>query len=77
MASLSHAVRDWMPAYYGVLATLTAILFSLRLLSRFLRVGGRFGIDDLFITVAWLISIPAGVLSVIGLFALRFKPSAS
>ena len=70
MASLSHEQRNWMPEYYGVLATLTALMVSIRLLSRFLRVGGRFGIDDMFITLAWLISTPAGVLSVIGLHSL-------
>jgi hypothetical protein len=70
MASLSHEQRNWMPEYYGVLAALTASMISIRLLSRFLRIGERFGIDDMFITLAWLISIPAGVLSVIGLHSL-------
>jgi hypothetical protein len=69
MASLSHKQRNWMPVYYSILATFSAILLAIRLLSRLLRVGGRFGIDDFFITLAWLVSVPAGVLSVIGLFA--------
>jgi predicted oxidoreductase len=62
-----------MPEYYTVLTAFASFLVGLRLLSRFMRVGGRFGVDDFFIVIAWLISIPAGVLSVIGAYVLLWR----
>jgi hypothetical protein len=63
---LPHNERNWLPAYYFVICAATSTLVLIRLLSRVKRIGGTFGYDDLFITIAWLLSICAGTLSVIG-----------
>jgi hypothetical protein len=52
----NHEKRTWMPAYAITLEIVTTLLLSIRLLSRVNRTGGRLGLDDVFITIAWAIA---------------------
>jgi hypothetical protein len=51
-------------------AVMTILLWT-RLLSRCWRIGGRFGIDDVFITIAWIFAMAWGTLIVIGSLLFR------
>jgi hypothetical protein len=46
-------------------AVMTVLLW-IRILLRCWRIGGRFGLDDLFITIAWMFAMAWGTLIVIG-----------
>jgi hypothetical protein len=70
MGSLSHEQRNWLPAYTVTLCVAASVLLCIRLLSRWhllqcQQTAGRFGIDDLFITIAWALSLAWSVLIVI------------
>jgi hypothetical protein len=56
--SLSHAQRNWMPAFAIPVQAVTTVLLFIRLLSRFHRNGGQIGLDDLFIFLAWVLGNP-------------------
>jgi hypothetical protein len=62
MGSSSHEQRNWLPAYTITLCAAATILLWIRLLSRWQLLkcqqpAGRFGIDDLFIALAWALSM--------------------
>jgi hypothetical protein len=70
MLSLSHEERNWLPAYTITLCVAASLLLFIRLLSRCRlfkcqQAAGQFGVDDLFITLAWAISIPWSALCVV------------
>lgn len=45
-----------MPAYAITIEIVTTLLLAIRLLSRVNRTGGKLGLDDVFITIAWAIA---------------------
>jgi hypothetical protein len=47
------------------------ILLGIRLLSRFRRFGGRLGLDDVFISLAWVISTGNAAATLLGKVTLR------
>jgi urea transporter len=70
MDSLSHEQRNWLPAYTITLCVAASVLLCIRLASRLhilkcQQTAGQFGIDDLFITIAWALSIAWSALIVI------------
>jgi hypothetical protein len=46
--------RPWIPAYCIAFQTTATILVGLRLITRFRRTGGDFGLDDAFIVAGWV-----------------------
>jgi hypothetical protein len=56
--------RTWMPAYAISIQVFTTVLLGVRLASRFKRHGGRPGMDDLFIVLAWLLGLLLTTLAV-------------
>ena len=66
MATLSHERRTWMPAYALSIQVLMTVLLGIRLVSRFQRMGGRLGLDDVFISIAWIIATAGIVLTTLG-----------
>lgn len=52
----NHERRTWMPAYALTIQTLATLLIGIRFLSRVNGTGGRFGLDDAFIGIAWAIA---------------------
>lgn len=52
---LSHEQRNWMPALVLPIQIVTTVLLWIRLIARFRRTGGQFGLDDVFIAVAWIL----------------------
>jgi hypothetical protein len=70
MSTLSHEQRNWLPAYTITLCVAASLFLGVRLLSRWhllkcQQTAGRFGVDDLFITMAWALSIAWSALIVI------------
>src|ERR1700744_6671599 len=70
MLTLSHEERNWLPAYTITLWVAASLLLIIRLLSRWRlfkcqQAAAQFGVDDLFITLAWALSIPWSALCVI------------
>jgi hypothetical protein len=51
---LSHEKRRWMPAFIIPIEVTTMLLLVIRLTSRLRRTGGSPGLDDLFISIAWI-----------------------
>lgn len=45
-----------MPVYALTIQIVTTLLLTIRLISRVNGTGGRFGFDDVFITIAWAIA---------------------
>jgi hypothetical protein len=45
-----------MPPFAITIEVFTTILLAIRLWSRFQRTGGRLGLDDLFISIAWALA---------------------
>jgi hypothetical protein len=52
----NHERRTWIPAYAITIEIVTTLLLAIRLLSRVNKTGGRLGLDDVFITIAWAIA---------------------
>jgi hypothetical protein len=59
--------RNWMPIYAITIQVVTTLLLSIRLLSR-LRPGGLPGLDDIFITIAWLLASALTAVVLLGSF---------
>jgi hypothetical protein len=66
MDHLSHDRRIWMPEYMISILAFSTVLLGVRLISRIKRFGGYPGIDDVFITLAWLFSIASGTCVLLG-----------
>ena len=49
--------RTWMPPYAITIEVITTSLLAIRLASRFKHLGGRPGLDDVFVTTAWVLGI--------------------
>jgi hypothetical protein len=65
-----------MPAYAIPLEVVTTMLITIRILSRFNRNGGRLGVDDIFVVLAWMTATTATGLVVWGTFILvRISPN--
>jgi peptidoglycan/LPS O-acetylase OafA/YrhL len=56
MDTTKHERRTWMPAYALTIGVVTTLLLAVRLFSRVTRAGGRWGVDDVFITIAWAVA---------------------
>ena len=56
--------REWMPAYVITFQVVTTLLLGVRLISRFKKLGGGLGLDDLFIGIAWTISVASMAASI-------------
>jgi hypothetical protein len=53
-----HPVRrEWMPPYAITVEVITTFLLIIRLVSRFNKLGGRPGLDDVFVTIGWLFGL--------------------
>ncbi|QDS67865.1 hypothetical protein FKW77_007831 [Venturia effusa] len=52
----NHERRTWMPSYALAIQTISTLLVGIRFLSRVNGTGGRFGVDDVFIGIAWAIA---------------------
>ncbi|TID16456.1 hypothetical protein E6O75_ATG11574 [Venturia nashicola] len=52
----NHERRTWMPAYALTIQALSTLLVGIRFLSRVNKTGGSFGLDDVFIAIAWAIA---------------------
>ena len=55
--------REWMPPYAITIEIITTALLIIRLVSRYNKLGGRAGIDDVFVTIGWFF----GLLTTIGI----------
>ena len=54
-----HERRGWLPAYSLVFQVISTSFLALRLASRFQKRGGRLGLDDLFVVLGWVSTVPA------------------
>jgi hypothetical protein len=55
-----HPVRrQWMPPYAITIEVITTALLIIRLCSRWNKLGGRAGIDDVFVTTGWFLGLVA------------------
>jgi hypothetical protein len=59
---LDHSRRGWMPAYAITVQAVTTLLLTIRLISRFNRTGGRLGMDDVLISLAWVFGLVMTIL---------------
>jgi hypothetical protein len=66
ITSLPHNQRNWMPAYASIIFGATTFLLGIRLFTRFQGRGGSFGVDDVFITIAWALLAAMVALLIIG-----------
>jgi hypothetical protein len=66
MDDLSHKKREWLPAYLISTQVIATVLLGIRLLSRIQWKGGGLGLDDLFITLGWVISTANTGLAIYG-----------
>jgi hypothetical protein len=55
-----------MPAYASIIFGTTTFLLGIRLFTRFQGRGGSFGVDDVFITIAWALLAAMVALLIIG-----------
>jgi hypothetical protein len=55
-----------MPVYALTIQVVMTVLLGIRLISRFQRMGGRLGLDDAFISMAWIIGTAGVVLTLLG-----------
>jgi hypothetical protein len=55
-----------MPAYALTIQVIMTVLLGIRLVSRFQRMGGRLGLDDVFISIAWIIGTTGIAITLIG-----------
>jgi hypothetical protein len=55
-----------MPEYIISIHAIMTILLCIRLVSRFQRYGGRPGLDDVFITLAWIVSTANAITTLLG-----------
>jgi hypothetical protein len=58
--------RNWIPPYAIIFQILTTFLLALRLGSRLNKGGGRLGIDDAFISLAWVLGFTITILVIYG-----------
>jgi hypothetical protein len=49
--------REWMPAYAISIQVVTSVLLGIRLVSRFNVLGGRLGLDDIFVVFGWVLAV--------------------
>jgi hypothetical protein len=49
--------RHWMLPYSLVILISTTVFVALRLMTRINRTGGKLGIDDVLIVIAWILSV--------------------
>jgi hypothetical protein len=59
-----HPVRRrWLPAYAITIEAVTTILLAIRLASRFKKLGGRPGFDDVFVFLGWAAGLAVTILA--------------
>jgi len=58
--------RTWLPAYTITIKGITTIFFSIRIYSRLKGTGGVFGLDDVFISLAWGLAMITGGFEILG-----------
>jgi hypothetical protein len=58
--------RVWFTPYAVVIEIITTILLGIRLGSRISKLGGRPGIDDVLITIGWLVGLGLTIISIYG-----------
>jgi hypothetical protein len=46
-----------MPIYAITIEVITTVLLGVRLISRFNKLGGRLGLDDIFIVLGWIVAV--------------------
>jgi len=58
--------RTWLPAYAITIQVVTTVLLAIRIISRLNKLGGRPGMDDVFIVLAWILGLVLTILIVYG-----------
>lgn len=68
MALIPDERRNWMPAYALAVTIIITFLVGVRLLSRLRGTASKLGLDDGFISAAWMISMASTAYVLVGAY---------